>query len=603
MSGTAQTLRDERGEGLPARTGSSGRTADRPTDIPKAGWVDVGRRVKTQVREDTVTLVGAGVAFYGFIALIPTLIATVSIYGMVASPDDVAALADDALEAAPDEVATMIEAQLTSIVEQDPGGLGLAAAASIAVALWAASAGMAALVLALNIAYNESDDRGFVARRAWALLLTLGAVIFAAVAVGLIVALPAAIEAAGLGTAASRLLNLGRWPLLLGAFLVALAVLYRFAPNRSQPQLRWTSPGALIATGLWIVASVGFSIYAENFGNYNETYGSLSAIVVLLLWMWLTAVVIILGAEINSELEHQTAHDTTTGDTEAMGHRGAWSADHAAGPSAGRARGADEPTSAYPTTDADGPPSSQPTAAPDRPRNTVNPGGSMSDQRQQPPYGSAEETARRAEGVRDEAREVVGETQQQAQDVVRHAGDAAADVVDETRHEVRAVVHEAKEAVAREVDGRTRQTGSALRDFSRDLHEMSEQGTERTSAAQYVDMVADSVERLAARLEEGGADGIVDDVRRRAEQNPAAFASGAAFAGFLTGRMVRNAQRPGQAEHAGQSTGAQSTEGQSMAGGEADTRSGGGPMPPAESMGRPDQMAQPRPSVESGRAP
>ncbi|HSL59237.1 MAG TPA: YhjD/YihY/BrkB family envelope integrity protein [Acidimicrobiales bacterium] len=522
-----------------------GRHATTPTDVPAQGWRDVAGRVKGEVRDDAVTLLGAGVAFYAFLALVPALIAVVSIYGLVASPQDVTALIDDALTAAPEEVSDLVDEQLTRITETSPDGLGIAAAVSILVALWSASSGMAALVQAVNIAYDERNDRGFLARRGLALLLTVGAVAFFLVTVGLIVVVPAVVAAADLGAAVGWVVNLARWPVLLAAFVGALAVLYRVGPHRDDPEWRWTSPGAVIAAALWLIASIGFSLYASSFGSYNETYGALAGIVVALLWLWITAVVVILGAEINAELEHQTDADTTVGPDEPLGERDAAKADAVAAPA----------TDPDPTT---------PTPTP-RP-----PGGPMS--QHQPPSSSGATT----DTIKREGESAVGETQRQAQDVARHAGERAGDVVDTARHEVRDVIDEARHAIEEEADGRTRQAGGALRELSRDLHRMSEQSEERSTAAEYVDAVAGTVGRLADRLEHDGSSGLVDDLRHTAEQRPGTFATGSALAGFALGRLIRNGQQPRDVGD-GDGREPRRSEGDDRSGGEIDLR--GTPAP------------------------
>jgi membrane protein len=271
-----------------------------------------------QAKEDRLVLLSAGVAFFGLLALVPGLVALVSVYGLVADPADVSRHVEDLLGAAPSEVQDFAEQQLRSVAAGAGGATGVGLAVSVVVALWSASSGMKQLVEALNATYDEQEGRGFVRVRGLALLLTIGAVLFVVVAVGVIAVVPALVP----GPVA-----LLRWPLLGAAFVAALAVLYRVAPSRDEPDWRWVTPGALVATALWLVASALFSIYVANFGSYNETYGSLGGIVVVMLWLFLTAASVLVGAELDAELERQTVADSTHGPDEPMGDREAYAAD------------------------------------------------------------------------------------------------------------------------------------------------------------------------------------------------------------------------------------------------------------------------------------
>jgi membrane protein len=304
-----------------------GREATTPTDVPARGWAEVAKRVKTEAKRDQVPLLAAGVAFFGLLALIPALVALLSIYGLVADPEDIRRQVDDSLAAAPSEVRDMIGQQLTSIQRSSHGTAVFALIAGVVIALWSASSGVNHLIDAVNVAYDEEETRGFVRRRGLSLVFTLGAILFLVFAFVGIAVVPAAAQAAHLGAAGAVLVQVVRWILLLGGLLVGLAVLYRWAPDRDSPRWSWASPGAIFAAVAWLAASVLFSIYVSNFGSYNETYGSLGAIVVLMLWMYLTALVIILGAELNCELERQTVQDTTTGRPRPLGHRDAYAAD------------------------------------------------------------------------------------------------------------------------------------------------------------------------------------------------------------------------------------------------------------------------------------
>ena len=300
-----------------------GRGAESPREVPPRGWKDVLVRVMRQVKSDNVPLLAAGVAFFALLALVPSLVALVSVYGLVAEPADIQRNIEDALAAAPTEVRDLVSSQLSSIVESEPSGLRLGVAVGLALALWSASSGVKHLISALNVAYDEEEGRKFFKLRGLALVLTVGAVILAAVALGALVVLPATLDSGPPRTA----LLIVRWPLFALVGLAALALLYRWAPDRGTARWRWVSPGAIFAVIGWVVASVGFSIYTRNFGSYNETYGALGAIVVVMLWLFISAYVVIVGAELNAELERQTAVDSTTGPSRPLGEREAYAAD------------------------------------------------------------------------------------------------------------------------------------------------------------------------------------------------------------------------------------------------------------------------------------
>jgi membrane protein len=259
--------------------------------------------------------------------MVPALVALVSIYGLVADPSSVDRQVNDWLGAAPREVRELLKTQLQSITSNAGAAAGFAVVIGIVAALWSASSGMAHLIEATNIAYDEEETRGFVKRRGLALLLTIGAVVFMLFALGLISVLPAVLADTGLGTAGRVIAGVLRWVLLLVGMMAALSILYRYAPDRDDPRWSWTSPGAAVATVLWIVASALFALYTANFGKYNETYGSLGAVVVLMLWLFVTALCVIVGAELNAEIERQTRKDTTQGQPKPLGARDADVAD------------------------------------------------------------------------------------------------------------------------------------------------------------------------------------------------------------------------------------------------------------------------------------
>ena len=315
-------LRYVRDEGV-----DRGRGAETPREVPPRGWKDVAVRVKEQIKGDNVPLLAAGVAFFALLALVPTLVALVSVYGLVADPADIQRNIDDVLRAAPTEVRELVSSQLESIVESEPSGLRVGAIVGLLVALWSASSGVKHLIGAINVAYDEDEGRGFLKLRGLALAMTLGGILLLAVAVAALVVLPRALDDSGSTGVARTTLLIIRWPIFALIALVALAVIYRWAPDRDRPKWRWTSAGAVFATVVWVIASIAFSIYTANFGNYNETYGALGAIVVVMLWLFITAYVVIAGAELNAELERQTVVDSTAGPSQPLGERGAYAAD------------------------------------------------------------------------------------------------------------------------------------------------------------------------------------------------------------------------------------------------------------------------------------
>jgi membrane protein len=311
-----------------------GRQADLPQQIPPRGWLDIAKRTGKEVKADQVPLLSAGVAYYTLLSLFPAAIAAVSIYGLVANPNTVRDQIDKLTEMLSPSTADLVGEQIKQVTSGAGGALGLATVIGILTALWSASSGMKALITGVNLAYDETETRKFVKLRGLALLLTLGAMVLLGVALALIVGFPAVAD--DWPTPLAWTAGILRWVLLAVLLVAALAVLYRYAPNRDEPKWTWASWGSGIATLLWILASVGFSIYANSFGNYNKTYGALAGVIILMFWLFLTAFVVLVGAELNTEMELQTVKDTTKGPQEPMGERGGHAADHVAeSPAAG----------------------------------------------------------------------------------------------------------------------------------------------------------------------------------------------------------------------------------------------------------------------------
>lgn len=310
-----------------AREERRGRRAQRPREIPKKGWKDILLRVKEEQSRDNLSLVAAGVAFYAFLAVFPTIAALISIYGIVADPATVQQQLSQISGFLPGEAQQVINQQLSRIVSQSGGALGIGLAVGILASLWSANKGMKGLMAALNIAYGEDESRGFFKKNGVSLLLTFMSVVATVVSLFIIGAIPALLGHLVMPQGIQTLVQWGRWLPLALFVILALAVLYRYAPDRDKPRWKWVNWGSITATILWIVASLLFSFYVQNFGSYNKTYGAIGAIIILLMWFFLTAYAILIGAELNAEMEHQTVKDTTRGAPRPMGRRGAQPAD------------------------------------------------------------------------------------------------------------------------------------------------------------------------------------------------------------------------------------------------------------------------------------
>lgn len=311
----------------PSASTAMGHGATEPTDIPARGWKQVALRTRDEIKDDRVGLMAAGVAFYAMLALFPTIIAALTVWGLVADAAEIERTMRSFSAQLPAGASELVGTQVARIAENSNSALGWALLASLVAALWSASSGTKGLMNAVNAAYDEPETRGFVKVRGIALALTVGGVFFGLILVGLIAVIPALLGTVGLGPAAEAALRWGRWPILAVAVVVGLSVIYRFAPDREQPRWSWLSAGSALAVLVWLGASAGFAWYVSSFGSFGETYGSLAGVIVVMLWLFLSAFAILLGAEVNAEMEHQTARDTTTGPEEPMGQRGAHVAD------------------------------------------------------------------------------------------------------------------------------------------------------------------------------------------------------------------------------------------------------------------------------------
>lgn len=304
-----------------------GRSADRPSEIPRKGWKDILLRVKSQIKKDHASIVAAGVTFYAFLAIFPAIAASVSLYGLFVDPATVEQQMSQLTALLPAQAHELLSQQLSAVASRSNTALGFGVAVSILLAVWSAKKGANALIEGMNIAYDEEDDRGFFKKTFVTFMFTLGGIIVAILCAALVVALPAALGNLGLPEPMAIAVRVLRWVLLAGILLFSLAVVYRYAPDRDRPKWRWVSWGSGIAVVLWLGASWLFSFYVSNFGSYDKTYGSLAAVVILLMWLFISSYIVLLGAEINSEMEHQTKRDSTSGPEEPLGERGAHHAD------------------------------------------------------------------------------------------------------------------------------------------------------------------------------------------------------------------------------------------------------------------------------------
>ncbi|TCT03550.1 YihY/virulence factor BrkB family protein [Aquabacter spiritensis] len=316
-----------RGAPRAAREPGRGRTATSPLGIPRRGWRDILVRTFKEFFSDRVLGLSAGVTFYTLLAVFPALGAFISLYGLFFDPSHVQQQLDAASWVLPGGAIEVLREQTTRIVATGGSTLGFGFAVGLGTALWSANAGTKAMIEALNIAYEEEERRSFLMRTAVSLIFTVAGILFAILALASVVALPVATRLISLETGTEWLVSNVRWPLLALAIGFAITVIYRYGPCRVRARWRWVSLGSVVAALLWLAVSAAFSWYVANFGSYNETYGSLGAVMGFMTWIWLSVTVILFGAELNAEIEHQTALDTTTGPPRPMGRRGATMAD------------------------------------------------------------------------------------------------------------------------------------------------------------------------------------------------------------------------------------------------------------------------------------
>ncbi|MET3971361.1 MULTISPECIES: YihY/virulence factor BrkB family protein [Bradyrhizobium] len=307
--------------------GDRGRHATSPAEIPARGWKDILWRLYGNIGEHRILALAAGMTYYSLLAIFPAIAALVAIYGFFSDPGSIAKHLDDVSGFIPGGAVDVAREQLTRVATKSDRTLGFTFAIGLAISLWSANAAMKSLFDTLNIVYGEEEKRGLVKLNAISLGFTVGGIAFVLAALGAVVVIPVVLQYVGLSNATDLLVRIGRWPALFVALALALACIYRFGPSREAPRWTWITWGSAAATILWLAASAIFSFYTANFGSFNATYGSLGAVIGFMTWLWISAIVILLGAELNAEMEHQTARDTTTGKPKPLGTRGAKMAD------------------------------------------------------------------------------------------------------------------------------------------------------------------------------------------------------------------------------------------------------------------------------------
>lgn len=285
------------------------KTINSPKKIKGKGWKKILIRVKDRIGEDNLTIVSAGVAFYAFLAIFPALVALLSIYGLAVDPQQAEQQISQLSGMMPEQAFEIIKERIENLVSTSGSALSWGTALGILISLWSANAGTKSLFTGLDIAYETKNNRGFIKQNALTLLFTLGFIITLVVSMTLIVIFPAIVHAIGLPNNIETLISWLRWPILALIVVFVVSLIYKYAPDRKTPKFKWVVIGAALATLLWLIASWGFSFYVSNFGNYGEMYGSISAVVILMLWLFLTSFIILLGGEVNSAAEAYARND------------------------------------------------------------------------------------------------------------------------------------------------------------------------------------------------------------------------------------------------------------------------------------------------------
>lgn len=307
-----------------------GEDAKWPHQIPLRGWIDIGKRVFHEMKVDHVQIVSAGVGFYFFLAIFPTIVAAISIYSLVLEPSQLEEQISRLNLILPEKAFGILSDFLHPVIQQSKKEIGWGLVVSVLISIWSANKGTNALFQGINIAYDELETRNIFKKNLITLLFTLCGLVLGLISLLIVIFFPLLIDKLELNQQIENILTWFRWVLLGFILILTLSVVYRIAPNRRSAQFGWVSWGAVIGTILWLAGSMLFSWYVSNFGSYDDLYGSFAAVAILMLWLFLTAFIVLLGAEINSEMEHQTRHDTTIGEHRPMGERRAYHADRCA---------------------------------------------------------------------------------------------------------------------------------------------------------------------------------------------------------------------------------------------------------------------------------
>ncbi len=325
-------LATARHDGHPTRRGRDpgaglGRDATSPTQIPAQGWWHVLKRAARGFSDDRLMTEAAGVTFYVLLALFPAIATLISLYGLFADPKSVSDQLQNLSGIVPGGGLEIIKDQVASLTSKGSQALGFSALFGLVTSLWSANQGIKALFEALNVVYHERERRSFLRRTLVSLTFTLGAIVFVLLALAAIVVVPVVLAYIGLDSTVHTLLAVARWPLMMVVTAGLLALIYRYGPDRRRARWQWVSWGSAFSAVGWILGSIAFSYYVANFGSYNKTYGSLGAAIGFMTWIWISTIIVLLGAELNSELERQTERDSTVGPERARGERGAAPAD------------------------------------------------------------------------------------------------------------------------------------------------------------------------------------------------------------------------------------------------------------------------------------
>jgi membrane protein len=310
--------------GFEAAEPGRGREAEAPHQIPLRGWRDVLFRTFTEVNQDRLSIVAGGVTFYSLLAIFPAVGVFVSLYGLFADVSQVNAQLANLSLVIPDEALAVVGDQMTRLAGGEPATLSAAFVISLLLSVWSANAGMTALFAGLNVAYDEAERRNLLVQTALTYAFTLGLLVFLTLVSALLVVAPLALDVFGL---TSRLLLPLRWLTLWAVAAGAFTIVYRYGPSRARARWRWVTWGAVLAATFWLVGSLAFSWYVNHMAHFDVTYGPLGAVIGFMAWIWFSVMVVLIGAELNAEIEHQTALDSTTGPPEPMGERGAAMAD------------------------------------------------------------------------------------------------------------------------------------------------------------------------------------------------------------------------------------------------------------------------------------